>query len=36
MTDQLRLVLARLGSDPSSSGPTDQEAEDAARLLLGG
>jgi hypothetical protein len=36
MTDQLRLVLARLGSDPSSSGPTHQEAEEAARLLLGG
>ena len=35
MTDQLRLVLARLDSDPSSSGPTQAEAEEAARLLLG-
>jgi hypothetical protein len=35
MTDQLRLVLARLDSDPSSSGPTQEEAEEAARLLLG-
>ena len=35
MTDQLRLVLARLNSDPSSSGPTQEEAEEAARLLLG-